>query len=420
MNRITRKKSPIQIKNNKISHVGISLLIVIFFMVDNIILNPIFAQDDIDKKIEYNSDELQKIRDEIKRFKQELEEAKSKEKTITTKLNETGKNISLTEKLISQLKKEQSLKELRIHQSDRIISDLEKKLEKLKSDFAKRLVHIYKKGEMEDIELLLASESFNQAIYRYKYMKILSDIDKNTADEIKYNINKIDKEKIEQERELREKEKILNEKKRYQKELAKQKNQRANQLKLAKKDKNFLSAQIKNKENAAKKLAELIEKLEKEKETRKKELARQRAKRGILDKDMFQKNKGKLHWPVDGKIVLKFGTHKHPTLKTITENSGIDIRVKYGAPVSTVSDGVVTTITYIRGYGTTIIIDHGAGYYSVYTNVEDIRIYEKDYVVAGTEIAYIAKSESGNNNTMHFEIWKNRDKLNPEDWLEKR
>ena len=130
--------------------------------------------------------------------------------------------------------------------------------------------------------------------------------------------------------------------------------------------------------------------------------------------------KGKLPWPIDGNIISKFGTFQNPNLKTITENTGIDIKAKDGTEVRSVFDGIVTTITYIRGYGNTVILDHGSNFYTVYTHVSDVEVEENSYVEARQVIAYVSDSGSLEGSKLHFEIWGNREKLNPELWLLKK
>ena len=85
-----------------------------------------------------------------------------------------------------------------------------------------------------------------------------------------------------------------------------------------------------------------------------------------------------------------------------------------------VFDGIVTTITYIRGYGNTIILDHGSNFYTVYTHVSDVEVEENNYVEARQVIAYVSDSGSLDGSKLHFEIWGNREKLNPELWLIKK
>lgn len=379
-----------------------------------------FSQEEIDKKIDYTSEELQKIRQEIQNYKTQLEKTRSKEQSLLSQLQQTEQEISLTSKLVRQLSREQQLKEQQIAQTRASIERLTGNLETLKRNFARRLVHIYKQGDFNDWELLLTSQSLNQAIYRVKYLRILTDIDKKTVANIRLNIRAIDQKKEQLTAELADLQKIISEKLRYRETLTNQKRQRDRQLKNAQKDRNNLLAQIKAKEKAAAELAELIASLEKEREAIQRELERQRRMAGMVTVNPFLESRGKLIWPVNGQVVSKFGIQKHPTLKTITENSGIDIKVSKGTPVRAVLDGVVTTITYIRGFGNLVIIDHGSGFYTVYSHIDNVTVYEKEYVKRNTVIAEVSDSGSLSGAMLHFEIWSNRTKLNPEEWLAKR
>ena len=91
-----------------------------------------------------------------------------------------------------------------------------------------------------------------------------------------------------------------------------------------------------------------------------------------------------------------------------------------GSPIRTVLGGVVTTITYIRGYGTTIIVDHGGGFYTVYSHVTNIQTVVDGQVRNGDIIAYMGDSGSINGSKLHFEIWGKGQKLDPEKWLIKK
>ena len=107
-------------------------------------------------------------------------------------------------------------------------------------------------------------------------------------------------------------------------------------------------------------------------------------------------------------------------LKTTTENPGIDIKGKPGSPIRTVLGGVVTTITYIRGYGTTIIIDHGGGFYTVYSHVANIQTNVDSQVRNGDVIAYMGDSGSINGSKLHFEIWGKGQKTEPRRMADKK
>ena len=150
---------------------------------------------------------------------------------------------------------------------------------------------------------------------------------------------------------------------------------------------------------------------------REKELARLRAAQNLATTGNFAKMMGKLAWPVEGRIISKFGTIRNPETGTFTENVGIDIQVSNGTKVQSVLDGMVSTITYIRGHGNIIIIDHGGGFSTVYAHIDKISVNENEYIQMGNFIASVAVPENGSSIRLHFEVWGNQKKLNPEKWL---
>ena len=88
--------------------------------------------------------------------------------------------------------------------------------------------------------------------------------------------------------------------------------------------------------------------------------------------------------------------------------------------MESVLDGVVSTITYIRGHGNIVIIDHGGGFSTVYAHIEKIKVSENEYVQMGNSIATVAVPAAGSIAKLHFEVWGNQEKLNPEKWLASR
>ena len=123
--------------------------------------------------------------------------------------------------------------------------------------------------------------------------------------------------------------------------------------------------------------------------------------------------KGKLIWPVDGKIVKGFGPQWNPKLNTTLHNPGVDIAANPNASVRSVFDGLVTTITFISGYGTTVIVDHNDGYFTVFTHLDNLLVTKNMLVKEGQRIGFISQESK----VVHFEIWGNNQTLNPKEWL---
>ena len=229
----------------------------------------------------------------------------------------------------------------------------------------------------------------------------------------------ISRQKVELEVVLRDN---LNLKRDKQTQITSYRNMRINrekELNRIRNDKNALTSYVSEKEEGIQQLEKIIKRVLEDKARFEREL-RIRQQQETLKTKSFKALKGQLPWPADGRIISKFGRQWNSKLKTTTENPGIDIKGKPGSSIRTVLGGVVTTITYIRGYGTTIIVDHGGGFYTVYSHVTNIQTNVDSQVRNGDVIAYMGDSGSINGSKLHFEIWGKGQKLDPEKWLRKK
>jgi murein DD-endopeptidase MepM/ murein hydrolase activator NlpD len=133
----------------------------------------------------------------------------------------------------------------------------------------------------------------------------------------------------------------------------------------------------------------------------------------------FVQQRGKLRWPViHGSVQSRFGNQTHPVLKTVTQNTGIDIATPVGSDVLAVADGEVAVLSFIPGFGNVLILNHYNGYRTVYAHLSDVSVTESQRITEGTVIAKSGDTVAGA--ILHFEIWKEREKQNPEWWLAKR
>ena len=394
------------------------LIVAAAFMIGN----PLYPQssDNIKDKIYDRGEELEDLRTTIDDLKQELKQKKSTEVSVLHQIGQLGKKLDFTNRLIARLGQEIEIRNAGVAESRNEVRASKNHIVKLKKRFANRAVKMYKTGTYSDFELLLTSASVSQFFYRLKYMKLINDYDRKLYSSINAAIRNLnDKEKYLL-REISEREKIIDENNNEKRNLSKNRISRRNLLKRVQKDKGALAQLVKEKEIAAKQVEAIITALEDERK-RLEELARLRKvpiEELTLDAE-FESHKGKLIWPVVGRVTSKFGRRRHPQLKTITENSGIDIAAKEGVEVVSVLRGRITSITWIRGFGNTLIIDHGVGYYSVYTHLGEVYVIPNEIVASGQKIATVGDSGSVGGITLHFEIWHNREKQNPAIWLRK-
>jgi murein DD-endopeptidase MepM/ murein hydrolase activator NlpD len=120
---------------------------------------------------------------------------------------------------------------------------------------------------------------------------------------------------------------------------------------------------------------------------------------------------------VDGKVVTPFGRIEHPKYHTVTMSKGIDIESQMGTPVRSVGDGVVDLVQWIPGYGETIILNHGLGYYSIYGHLSAVSVARDDRVEPGQVIGAVGDTGSLKGANLHFEIRQKGEALDPMGWL---
>lgn len=134
----------------------------------------------------------------------------------------------------------------------------------------------------------------------------------------------------------------------------------------------------------------------------------------------FESNKGRLLFPVNGKykIVRRFGRQQHADLPYVqTDNGGIDIEVPAGGTARAIFAGKVSAIFRQPGFNTIVMIRHGS-YITIYANLGDISVKTGDSVKANQTIGHIfADPDDDHRSIMHFEIRKEKKKLNPEQWV---
>ena len=374
---------------------------------------------DYDEELKYQNDAINALKTEINQLRLKIKTAESRERSASTRISSLDEEISLTAKLIRSLKSEEEKTRKRILQLKSDILKNENELESLRTRYKKRVVNSYRKGRLTDLEKVFSSTTWRQAIYRTQYLKIISDIEKKLTNQIERLLIQISQQKLELEAVLRNNLKLVRDKQQQISSYRDMRIDREKELNRIRNDKKALSNYIEEKEAGIIQLESIIKKVLEDKARFEREL-RIRKQQEALKTKSFKALKGQLPWPAEGRIIAKFGRQWNSKLKTTTENPGIDIKGQPGSPIRTVLGGVVTTITYIRGYGTTIIVDHGGGFYTVYSHVTNIQTVVDGQVRNGDIIAYMGDSGSINGSKLHFEIWGKGQKLDPEKWLIKK
>jgi septal ring factor EnvC (AmiA/AmiB activator) len=303
---------------------------------------------------------------------------------------------------------------------------LEQELELMKEEYGKIIYRTWlNRNAYHRAQYLLASEDFNQAYKRLKYLEQYGRYRKKQAGNIMLKTEEL---------------KLANQK------LAQDKMVKDSLLAVEKEEVTRLNVDKKEQERYVKSLQTQEKQLKRELENRKavyrkleNEIARimaaatgsETSGTGMkmtpemkLISDEFSKNNGRLPWPVErGVITLGYGVQDHPVLKKVKiDNKGIEIATGSGAPVFSVFNGKVSAVMTLPGGARAVLIQHGE-YFSVYKNLGEIKVKEGQDVKTRQEIGRAVRQAAENNTELHFEIWKTEKPLpvtvDPENWLSK-
>ena len=383
------------------------LILLVFFLFS---IGFLFAQErNFEEEIEDTEKQIQLLQASIKKNDEEIQKVTSQEKTTSQLLSITKRNIRDSKNLITAYNKKLNLYNLQLTNLQTAVDKNNKEILTIKDNYKERSINIYKKKDTKMNNSIFTANSFSQAVYRIKYYNILSNINREMLGKLKttqfYNekkkieikqlLNNADSDKKSKENELNS----LDKKKKYQEKL----------LVELQKEKQSIQEEItkqNTKINALEQLRKTI--LEQKKQYDTEQLNQLKKIRSNI-----KEFKGKLIWPVDGKIVKGFGPQWNPKLNTTLHNPGVDIAANPNASVRSVFDGLVTTITFISGYGTTVIVDHNDGYFTVFTHLDNLLVTKNMLVKEGQRIGFISQESQ----VVHFEIWGNNQTLNPKEWL---
>ena len=377
------------------------------------------TQRDYNEELRYQNDAINKMKKEIEELSSKLRKANINETTTSKRITNLEEELALVNKLIQSLKKEEDLNRNKINILKKDINKKEDELNTLRERYEQRIINTYLKGRVSDLEKVLSSTSWRQAVYRTQYLKIISTIEQKMTKEIEALLLTINKNKLKLESLLRQSISLKREKQKQMTSLRKMRIKREKELTRIRQDKSALANYMQEKGAGVKQLESIIKKVLEDKARSERE-ERIRQQQEALKTKEFNLLRGQLPWPTEGRVISKFGKQWNSRLKTTTDNPGIDIKGQPGSPIRSTMSGIITTITYIRGYGTTIIVDHGGGFYTVYSHVTNIQTSVDSEVRSGDVIAYMGDSGSVNGSKLHFEVWGKGQKLDPEKWLIKK
>ncbi len=380
--------------------------------------------EQIQKEIENHKKLIEKKQNDFNELKKQLEKDQEEFHQISEQLKRSKQKLSDTKDQIKKLEKEQ-------------LDLLEKKDNQLQI-LKIQLSEAYKLGKNDYIKLILNQQNPNQIgriLEYYHYISVarieiikeidtISNLIRQNHEELVKNNQKL--QQIVKEHNNNADQYKIKQKKTTETLIAINKsiqNEEQTLKNLKKAEQNLLNSIAENQrllEEKRKKQAEEELKQVKihAKEEGKSQTDAEKEFKEKLEKEKlsgFEKLKGNLVWPANGKILKKYGDSRAGELKWM----GLLIRSK-NQQVKAIAKGDIVLATELSGYGFIIAIDHGDGYISLYGNNRDNLKKVGDRVYAGELIAYTDSDSYQLDGALYFEIRHKGKSVNPSKWLRKR
>ncbi len=289
-------------------------------------------------------------------------------------------------------------------------------LQSQRSRLARRLRRIYMVGPAREMEFLISTRSFAGLMMRWDFLQMVAEQDRLLLENVRTEKEHVEASERKLEGNLQDLSRTAKRTTRESDKLANLRQSRASTVREIQSKRSEYEAAAAELERSARALSGLLARLE-------------RARRAAADKARgegraqpysgdFIRGQGQLEWPVRGSVVGRMGLETHPRFGTQVRNDGIDIAVPVGTAVQAVAKGRVDFANDdYEGVGGMVVLNHGDGYYTIYSHLSEVNVGTGSEVQPGAVIGRSGETGSLKGPMLHFEVRKGSSPMNPESWL---
>jgi septal ring factor EnvC (AmiA/AmiB activator) len=368
---------------------------------------------------------LQRINDRLKEKLSFFRKLEGEEKGLLAELKKIDNTLKKQEEQLDEYRERFQTHNRELVQLEATIARLEKGHQQNKSALAKRLRAIYKMGDLGYLTPLFAMSSHSNVQQQLKYLQRISASDRQLIADAQEEMRELLRQKKKRQQQKEDVARLEQELKEKLAEIRAQKDEKTRLLSEIGQDKEQHAILIRELEKSAGKLDSYIKKLDNDHKRMPvpaptavpggESVVNPPNASSIAYAEHFRSNKGKLLWPVEGKIITNYGPIRIDN--TSTHYNGVDIRAQRGAPFYAVFKGRVKYADWFQDYGRLIILDHGGGFYSLYAHAEELTVKAGDAVETRQQLGQVGDSDSIKGAHLYFEVRVQGKPDDPKKWL---
>jgi murein hydrolase activator len=365
----------------------------------------------LQREIQSSQQRMEEIRAERARLQREMEALQGQVRDASAELQNVERQLSATRSVLAEVEFQVTALGEKTRQTSAELLQTRNTLRERQAILSRRLRAIYERGPLSTVQVLLGADSFTDLITRVRYLQIVADHDRRLVE----TITALEESLEEQSRSLQEGLAEMGRLRELQlaevAELALVESSRQQALQQFRTRERQALSRIDQLEADLRRLTGLVADLERrrvEEERRRAAAAAAAAATGAPPPPppsvtLTPADRGRLDWPVQGDILYRFGPERRPN-GTVLRWNGLGIRAAAGTPVQAVREGVVALAGPFEGYGPTVILSHGNGFYTLYLYLQEVRVVEGRVVPAGTILGTVGGTETPEGPHLEFQV----------------
>lgn len=345
--------------------------------------------------------EIQAVEANIQQIRKSLDDLNKERTSTQSKIQESDREISKVQKKITTLEAEVREGQNEVKKIQSRQKALTANIEQQKDQIARSLRSMYINSSDSRLKLLLNQEDPEALTRQLTYLEYSQDAQLKAVREFESAIN--------EQQELEDRQQAL------LAQLSRERNALSNEkskMEIQQQKRQKLLANLNQKSRNS---ARELDQMEKQHKQLQQALAEIISRR-IENSQPFDDRKGKMTWPLEGKVLFAYN-QKRP--ETRLSWPGVFIESRPGIPVKAVHDGRVIFADWMRGYGLLTIVDHGDDYLTLYAHNEWVLKTEGEVVTAGEPLALSGQSGGQLAPGLYFEVRKKGNPQNPDHWLKR-
>jgi septal ring factor EnvC (AmiA/AmiB activator) len=365
---------------------------------------------EIQREIIDSQRRLEAVREERSRLQRDLTSLEGQVRNASTELANVEQQVSVSRSAVAEVDFQVDAVGSEYETTSRSLLFTRERHLTATAVLNRRLRDIYKRGAPHSVRVMLGAGSFSGLLTRYRYLRLIASYDRTLVRRVKdlemdlvqendaLQASMVRLGALRQSR-LSEVAALRSVEERHRQALdtyGAQEETAANRLEQLDLDETRITALLMNLE------------------ARRLEIERVAA-RGAAPSTFTTVDAGTLNWPVDGELVYRFGREVRPN-GTVLLWQGIGIRAATGTPVQAVEAGTVDFAGPFEGYGLTVILSHGGGFYTVYMYLQEIDVTEGRAVTVGQVVGTVGGADTPEGPHLEFQV-RNPQAQDPLAWL---